>query len=106
MFRQILVSSVVALGMVGTFHPTAAAKAPRYLICEVKEWGDVIGMTAAHEADLCSELELRYNSLALIDNYANGLEGTDIDFVKFKELVKHNQARVNRLFVRLLEILG
>jgi len=72
----------------------------------VKEWGDVIGMTAAHEADLCTELGLRYNSLALIDNYANGLEGTEIDFVKFKELVKDNQAKVNRLFVRLLEILG
>lgn len=72
----------------------------------VKDWGDVIGMTAAHEADLCTELGLRYNSLALIDNYANGLEGTEIDFAKFRELVKDNQARVNRLFVRLLEILG
>ena len=72
----------------------------------VKEWGDVIGMTAAHEADLCTEAGLRYNSIALIDNYANGLEGTDIDFAKFKDLVKENQAKVNRLFVRLLEILG
>jgi len=72
----------------------------------VQRWGDVIGMTAAHEADLCSELGLRYNSLALIDNYANGLEGTEIDFAKFKDLVKDNQARVNRLFVRLLDILG
>lgn len=72
----------------------------------VKDWGDVVGMTAAHEADLCTELGLRYNSLALIDNYANGLEGTDIDFVKFKELVKGNQVRVNRLFERLLEILA
>ncbi|MDO8539055.1 MAG: MTAP family purine nucleoside phosphorylase [Opitutaceae bacterium] len=72
----------------------------------VKDWGDVIGMTAAHEADLCSEVGLRYNSLALIDNYANGLEGTEIDFAKFKALVKDNQAKVNRLFVRLLEILG
>jgi 5'-methylthioadenosine phosphorylase len=72
----------------------------------VQHWGDVIGMTAAHEADLCTELGLRYNSLALIDNYANGLEGTEIDFAKFKELVKDNQARVNRLFTRLLEILG
>lgn len=72
----------------------------------VREWGDVIGMTAAHEADLCTETGLRYNSLALIDNYANGLEGTEIDFAKFKDLVKDNQARVNRLFVRLLEILG
>jgi 5'-methylthioadenosine phosphorylase len=72
----------------------------------VKDWGDVIGMTAAHEADLCTELGLRYNSLALIDNFANGLEGTEVDFAKFKELVKANQARVNRLFERLLEILA
>ena len=72
----------------------------------VQSWGDVIGMTAAHEADLCTEAGLNYNSLALIDNYANGLEGTEIDFVKFKELVKDNQARVNRLFTRLLEILA
>jgi 5'-methylthioadenosine phosphorylase len=72
----------------------------------IKDWGDVIGMTAAHEADLCTEANLRYNSLALIDNYANGLEGTEIDFAKFKDLVKENQAKVNRLFVRLLEILG
>jgi len=71
----------------------------------VQHWGDVIGMTAAHEADLCTEAGLRYNSLALIDNYANGLEGTEIDFAKFKELVKDNQAKVNRLFSRMLEIL-
>ncbi len=71
----------------------------------VQSWGDVIGMTAAHEADLCTEAGLRYNSLAIIDNYANGLEGTEIDFAKFRDLVKDNQANVNRLFVRLLEIL-
>jgi len=71
----------------------------------VRHWGDVIGMTAAHEADLCTEIGLRYNSLALIDNYANGLEGTEIDFAKFKDLVKDNQAKVNRLFSRMLEIL-
>ncbi|HVW21269.1 MAG TPA: MTAP family purine nucleoside phosphorylase [Opitutaceae bacterium] len=74
----------------------------------VQSWGDVIGMTAAHEADLCTEAGLNYNSLALIDNYANGLEGTgtEIDFEKFKLLVKSNQQRVNRLFSRMLEILA
>jgi hypothetical protein len=30
----------------------------------------------------------------------------DIDFAKFQELVKANQDKVNRLFARLLEILG
>jgi 5'-methylthioadenosine phosphorylase len=71
----------------------------------VQHWGDVIGMTVPHEADLCTEAGLRYNSLALIDNYANGLEGTEIDFAKFKDLVKENQAKVNRLFSRMLELL-
>jgi 5'-methylthioadenosine phosphorylase len=63
-------------------------------------------MTAAHEADLCSEAGLSYNSLAIIDNYANGLEGTEIDFARFKDLVRTNQEKVNRLFTRLLELLG
>ena len=72
----------------------------------MQSWGDVIGMTACHEADLCTEAGLNYNSLALIDNYANGLEGTEIDFAKFKDLVKGNQAKVNRLFERMLEILA
>lgn len=96
-----------------TIHPGKVyvqMRGPRFETkAEIKimqHWGDVIGMTAAHEADLCSELGLRYNSLALIDNYANGLEGTEIDFAKFKDLVKDNQAKVNRLFTRLLEILG
>jgi 5'-methylthioadenosine phosphorylase len=72
----------------------------------VRGWGDVIGMTAASEADLCCEAGLNYNSLAVIDNYANGLEGTEIDFSKFKDLVRTNQERVNRLFARMLEILA
>jgi len=75
-------------------------------IAVLRHWGDVIGMTAAHEADLCGEVGLRYNSLAIVDNYANGLEGTAIDFAAFKDLVRQNQEKVNRIFSRLLEILG
>jgi len=74
-------------------------------IAVIRHWGDVVGMTAAHEADLCREIGLHYNSFAIVDNYANGLEGTSIDFAKFKDLVKENQVTVNRLFARLLEIL-
>ena len=35
----------------------------------IQHWGDVVGMTAAGEADLCREIGLRYNSFAIIDNY-------------------------------------
>jgi 5'-methylthioadenosine phosphorylase len=72
----------------------------------IRAWGDVVGMTAGQEADLATELGLNYNSIAMVDNYANGIEGTDIDYAKFHDLVKDNQARVNRLFGRMLEILG
>lgn len=72
----------------------------------IRGWGDVVGMTAAHEADLCGELGLNYNSLALVDNYANGLADTEVNFTNFPALVQANQARVNRLFTRLLEILA
>jgi len=72
----------------------------------IQQWGDVVGMTAAHEADLCGEIGLHYNSFAIIDNYANGLEGTEIDFGNFKDAVKSNQLLVNRLFERILEILA
>lgn len=95
---------------IGTGRVYVQMRGPRFEtkaeIRVIKDWGDVVGMTLAHEADLCTELGLRYNSLAIVDNYANGLEGEGIDFVKFKELVKDNQAKVNRLFTRLLEILG
>jgi len=96
-----------------TIHPNKVyvqMRGPRFEtkaeIKIVESWGDVIGMTACHEADLCTEAGLNYNSLALIDNFANGLAGTEIDFAKFKDLVKENQAKVNRLFVRMLEILA
>lgn len=72
----------------------------------IRHWGDVVGMTLAHEADLCTELGLRYNSLGIVDNYANGLEGTSIDFAKFKQHVHGNQERVNRFIARVLETLS
>jgi 5'-methylthioadenosine phosphorylase len=72
----------------------------------IRHWGDVVGMTLAHEADLCTELGLRLNSFGIVDNYANGLEGTEIDFAKFKVLVGGNQARVDRFIARVLEVLA
>lgn len=72
----------------------------------IRHWGDVVGMTAAHEADLCGEIGLRYNSLAMVDNYANGIGGGEIDHATFRDLVKENQVKVNRLLARMLELLG
>lgn len=72
----------------------------------IRHWGDVVGMTLAHEADLCTELGLRYNSFGIVDNYANGLEGTSIDFEAFRRHVGDNQSRVNTFIARLLDTLA
>ncbi len=71
----------------------------------LKQWGDVVGMTLAGEADLCREVGLHLNSLAMVDNFANGLMHEEISFEKFQVLVKANQEKVNRLFQRLFKIL-
>lgn len=72
----------------------------------MKAWGDVVGMTLAPEADLCTELGLRYNSFGMVDNYANGIEGAALDYASFKQMVLENQERVNRFIARLLEFLS
>ncbi len=70
----------------------------------LKSWGDVVGMTAAAEADLCREIGLNYNSLCIVDNYANGIHGTVLSPEAFRELVRANQEKVNDLFRRLLAL--
>lgn len=72
----------------------------------IRHWGDVVGMTMAHEADLCAEAGVRYTSLGMVDNYANGIESAALDLEKFKRLVHDNQARVDRFITRLLEVLS
>lgn len=72
----------------------------------IRQWGDVVGMTLAHEADLCTELGLRYHSFGIVDNYANGLAGASIDFEAFHAHVRDNQARVNAFISRLLATLS
>lgn len=70
----------------------------------LRQWGDVVGMTAANEADLCRELGLNYNSLCMVDNYANGILGTELSPESFQALVRANQEKVNALFRQLLEL--
>jgi 5'-methylthioadenosine phosphorylase len=105
-----LVAGLAPAFVVATGQTYVQMRGPRFEtraeIRVIRHWGDVVGMTLAHEADLCTELGLRYNSLGMVDNYANGLEGTSIDFASFKVHVGNNQARVNGFIARVLEILS
>lgn len=72
----------------------------------IRNWGDVVGMNMASEADLSREAGIRYNSLCMIDNYANGIGGQPISGERFRALVAENQEKVNALFERLFELFG
>lgn len=72
----------------------------------LKGWGDVVGMTMAHEADLANELGLPYNSLCMIDNYAHGLGEEALSPEVFHQVVAVNLAKVESLFASMLDCLA
>ena len=72
----------------------------------IRQWGDVVGMTMANEADLCQEVGIGYNSFCLVDNFANGLADHELSQSEFQRLVATNQAIVDALFAHLLVAVG
>ena len=72
----------------------------------LQAWGDVVGMTMAHEADLANELGIPYNSLCMIDNFAHGLGGEPLSAEAFHRQVAGNLAKVETLFRDLLDASG
>ena len=71
----------------------------------IRDWGDVVGMTMASEADLCQEAGIGYNSLCMIDNFAHGLTGHTLSQEEFQRLVRSNQEKVNQLVTHILGVL-
>ena len=61
----------------------------------LRGWGDVVGMTMASEADLCNELDIDYSSLAMIDNFANGIGQEKLTIELFRTRIAHQQSRID-----------
>ncbi|PXF47804.1 putative 6-oxopurine nucleoside phosphorylase [Gracilariopsis chorda] len=65
--------------------------------------GDIIGMTGATEATIAKELEVPYAILAMVDNMANGLAGSDLTKEQFHANVAKNLGVVERCVATVLE---
>ena len=65
--------------------------------------GDIIGMTAASEATLFQERDLRYAMLGIVDNFANGLTGEPLTFEEYEA---HRIANVARARAILSDLIG
>jgi len=68
--------------------------------------GDIIGMTAASEATLFQERDLRYAMLGIVDNFANGLTGEPLTFAEYENHRIANVARAHAILSALIGFRG
>ncbi len=70
----------------------------------LRQWGDVVGMTLAGEADLCAELGIRLHSLAIVDNYANGVGDRPLTPEAFERQVAAHREKADRLLKAIQDL--
>lgn len=68
----------------------------------LKDYGDIVGMTAASEVTLASELGMNYVTVCSVDNYVNGINGTSISMESFQASVADNLPNVKKLTRQVL----
>ncbi|MDR2018476.1 MAG: MTAP family purine nucleoside phosphorylase [Syntrophobacterales bacterium] len=65
----------------------------RYL----RRLGDIVGMTMASEATLCTEVGLHYTSLCSVDNYCNGISKVPLTVKEIETNVLKNSERLESI---------
>lgn len=103
--------------MLNQFVSTAKAvyvqtRGPRFEtraeIRQIKQFGDVVGMTAGDEATMACELGIPYVMLCIVDNLAHGIGKTDDSIASmenFKQAQRVNLMRTERAVLVALEAL-
>ena len=71
-------------------------------IAMLRQHADVVGMTLANEATLCSEIEIPVAALCTVDNYANGVSEQEPDYETIIENVNKNRDMVLDTIARLI----
>ncbi|MEO5378682.1 MAG: MTAP family purine nucleoside phosphorylase [Magnetococcus sp. DMHC-6] len=62
-----------------------------------------VGMTIASECILAAELNIPYAALCMVDNLANGVEGSTISYETFKQQVQSNRQTLLKILDALLK---
>ncbi len=82
-------------------------KGPRYEtkaeVKVIKKWGDIMGMTMAHEATLSRELGIPYASICSVDNYANGISKAKMDEDKIEKIQKKNLPKIEKIIKEIIK---
>jgi 5'-methylthioadenosine phosphorylase len=69
-------------------------------------FADLVGMTMASEAIIAQELELPYASLCSVDNYAHGLEESELTMNQILRHAQRNTKAIFRILTRYCERSG
>ncbi|GMF42067.1 unnamed protein product [Phytophthora fragariaefolia] len=69
------------------------------------QFGQLIGMTGANEAELLNELRVPFAMFSIVDNLANGI-GDPLTLEAFKDTQKANADLMERAFVHVLDELA
>ncbi|MDH7500161.1 MAG: MTAP family purine nucleoside phosphorylase [candidate division NC10 bacterium] len=109
--RAVLVRAAAASGIqfrdggiyIQTMGPRLETKAE---VAMIAQFGDVVGMTMAHEATLCQELGLAYASICSVDNYAHGIIDEPLREEEIARRARENAAQIEKGLIRALEMLA
>jgi purine nucleoside phosphorylase len=86
-----------------TIGPRLETKAE---IALLRGFGDVVGMTMAHEATLCQEVGLAYASICSVDNYCHGISDTPLSVEEITQRAGENAATINKIVMQAIEEMG
>ena len=86
-----------------TIGPRLETKAE---IAMMRGFGDVVGMTMAHEATLCQEVGLAYASICSVDNYCHGIVDKPLTAEEIIRQAKENAATINKILIQVMEAMG
>ena len=88
---------------VQTIGPRLETKAE---IAMLSYFGDLVGMTMAHEATLCQERALAYASICSVNNYAHGIIDTPLLEEEIRRRARENVTQIQKVLTRALESLA
>lgn len=72
-------------------------------IAVLKQYADIVGMTMACEAALCSEIDIPVAALCTVDNYANGVVEQELSYEVIVENVEKNRDMVIDVIARVIK---
>jgi 5'-methylthioadenosine phosphorylase len=88
---------------VQTIGPRLETKAE---IAMMSHFGDLVGMTMAHEATLCQERAMAYASICSVDNYAHGVIEAPLLEEEIRRRARGNVTQIQKMLVRALEMMA